>query len=132
MKKAFTLLEILVVMGIIAVLLGLGAVSYSTAQKKARDARRNGDLEAAQHVMEQCMSASTSYQYPTISDPSNNGTLTASCTVNGTTTSFSITDPVNVAPNVYTFTNSSPVGTTYSLTASLEISGATVTLNNQQ
>jgi len=40
MKRAFTLLEILVVIGIIAILVGLGSVSFSTAQKKARDTKK--------------------------------------------------------------------------------------------
>ena len=55
MKKnlGFTLLEMLVVIGIIAVLLGMGAVSYSTAQKKARDAKRKLDISAVKNAMEQ-------------------------------------------------------------------------------
>ncbi len=53
MKKAFTLLELLIVIGLIAILIGLGSVSYSTAQKKARDARRLGDLKAIQNALEQ-------------------------------------------------------------------------------
>ena len=52
-RQGFTLLEILVVIGIIAVLAGMGAVSYSTAQKKARDAKRKVDLGAIKNAMEQ-------------------------------------------------------------------------------
>lgn len=52
LKKSFTLLEMLVVIGIIAILVTLGFASYSTVQKKARDAKRQGDLKAAQQVME--------------------------------------------------------------------------------
>ncbi|NCO89124.1 type II secretion system protein, partial [Candidatus Roizmanbacteria bacterium] len=40
LKKAFTLLEILVVIGIISIMVAMGTASYSTAQKKARDAKR--------------------------------------------------------------------------------------------
>lgn len=58
-KKGFTLLELLVVMGIIAVLIALGAVSYASAQKKARDAKRLGDLKAIQNAMEQYYSVCT-------------------------------------------------------------------------
>jgi prepilin-type N-terminal cleavage/methylation domain-containing protein len=63
-KKAFTLLEMLVVIGIIGILVGLGAVSYSTAQKKARDAKRKQDLKAIQNALEQYYSV-CGYQYPT-------------------------------------------------------------------
>jgi len=49
----FTLLEMLVVIGIIAVLAGMGAVSYSTAQKKARDGKRKMDIGAIKNAMEQ-------------------------------------------------------------------------------
>lgn len=62
-SQAFTLLELLVVMGIIAVLIGLGAVSYSTAQVKARDAKRLGDLKAIQNALEQYYST-CNFVYP--------------------------------------------------------------------
>lgn len=63
-KKGFTLLEMLVVIGIIAILVGLGTTSYSTAQKKARDAKRKSDLKAIQNALEQYYSI-CGYQYPT-------------------------------------------------------------------
>lgn len=62
--KAFTLLEMLVVIGIIAVLTGLGAVSYGTAQKKSRDAKRKSDLRVIQNAMEQYYSI-CGFVYPT-------------------------------------------------------------------
>ncbi len=74
-KKGFTLLEMLVVIGIIAVLLGLGATSYSTAQKKARDAKRKNDLKAIQNALEQYYSI-CGYQYPT---PNGGRFTTISC-----------------------------------------------------
>lgn len=69
MKRAFTLLELLVVIGIIAILISLGAVSYSTAQKKARDAKRKTDLHAIQNTLEQYYSVCTTnpYIYPSLS-----------------------------------------------------------------
>jgi len=63
-KFAFTLLEMLVVIGIIAILVGMGLVSYSTAQKKARDAKRKQDLKAIQNGLEQYYSV-CGYKYPT-------------------------------------------------------------------
>lgn len=64
LKKAFTLLEILVVIGIIAIMIGMGTASYSTAQKKARDARRKTDLRTIQNALEQYY-AVCGYNYPT-------------------------------------------------------------------
>lgn len=63
-KKGFTLLEMLVVLGIIAIIVTMGFVSYSTAQKKARDAKRKQDLKSIQNAMEQYYSI-CGYQYPT-------------------------------------------------------------------
>ena len=59
----FTLIEILVVIGIISVLIGLGVVSYSTAQKKSRDARRQSDVQAIRDAYEQYYSI-CSFDYP--------------------------------------------------------------------
>ncbi len=49
----FTLLELLVVVSIISILLTLGAVAYSTAQQKGRDAKRRADIKALQSGFEQ-------------------------------------------------------------------------------
>jgi len=62
-SKAFTLLEMLVVIGIIAVLVSMGIASYSTAQKKARDAKRKSDLKTIQTAFEQYY-AICGYNYP--------------------------------------------------------------------
>jgi prepilin-type N-terminal cleavage/methylation domain-containing protein len=43
--RAFTLIEILVVVSIIAILAGLVLVSFSTPQKQANDTRRKNDLK---------------------------------------------------------------------------------------
>jgi prepilin-type N-terminal cleavage/methylation domain-containing protein len=42
--KGFTLIELLIVVAIISVLVSLTVISYSAAQKQARDARRKSDL----------------------------------------------------------------------------------------
>lgn len=125
MRKAFTLLEMLVVIGIIAVLVGLGAASYSTAQKKARDAKRQSDLTSAQQMMEQCYSVN-SFIYPTISNT--NGTLTPGVCPNNVT--FSIKDPLNNATYKYTVTSTS--SSDYTISAVLETTGATFSVSNQQ
>ena len=52
-KKVFTFFELLVSISIIAILVALGTVAYSNAQRKARNARRLQDLRGMQTVMEQ-------------------------------------------------------------------------------
>jgi len=44
-KKGFTLLELLVAISIIGILISMGTVYYSSAQKKSRDAKRKSDLK---------------------------------------------------------------------------------------
>lgn len=65
-NKAFTLLELLVVIGIIGVLMALATVAYSTAQIGGRNARRKQDLIAIQNALEQYNSVN-SFQYPAAS-----------------------------------------------------------------
>jgi len=52
-KLGFTLLELLIVIGLIGILVSVAAVSYSSAQKKARDTRRMADMKAVQDGIEQ-------------------------------------------------------------------------------
>lgn len=52
-QRGFTLLELLVVISLIGLLVGIGSVSYTSAQKKSRDARRKGDMKAVQNGFEQ-------------------------------------------------------------------------------
>lgn len=52
-RKGFTLLELLVVISIIGILVALGAVAFSTAQQKGRDAKRRGDMKSIQNAFEQ-------------------------------------------------------------------------------
>ena len=65
MKKSqgFTLFELLVSISIIGILVALATVSYSAAQKKARDARRIQDMKSIQTAAEQYYSISN-YNYP--------------------------------------------------------------------
>lgn len=62
-EKGFTLLELLVVIGIIAMLLGLLSVSYTAAQRRGRDSRRRSDVKAMQEALEQYYVENT-YVYP--------------------------------------------------------------------
>jgi general secretion pathway protein G len=62
-KKGFTILELLVVVGIIGLLITAGTVSYTTVQKKARDTKRRTDLRDIQNSFEQYYST-CGFQYP--------------------------------------------------------------------
>lgn len=67
MKKkqfGFTLLEMLVVLGIIGVIMAIATSSFSTAQKKSRDAKRKSDLKTIQNAVEQYYSI-CGFKYPT-------------------------------------------------------------------
>lgn len=63
-KKSFTLLEMLIVLGIIAVILSVLSVSFAATQRKSRDAKRKGDIKALQNALEQYYST-CEYAYPT-------------------------------------------------------------------
>ncbi len=60
-KNGFTLLELLVVISIIGILMAMAAVAYSTAQVRARDARRRSDIDAIQQAFEQYYAANGQY-----------------------------------------------------------------------
>ena len=63
-QKGFTLFELLVSISIVAILSALAIVSFSSAQKKARDARRVQDLGLVQKAAEQYYMLNSS-SYPT-------------------------------------------------------------------
>ena len=107
-NKGFTLLELLVVIGIIAILIAFTSASYSTAQRGGRDARRKSDLKAMQDALEQDY-ADSSFSYPTTcSDASTN------------LKSAWPDDPINDATYFYVETCSA---TTYCICARVEKSG---------
>lgn len=59
--RGFTLIELLVVISIIGILIALGTASYSTAQRKGRDAKRQSDIKAVQNALEQYNSLKGAY-----------------------------------------------------------------------
>lgn len=65
-KRGFTLIEILIVVGIIAILIGIGAFSLAGVRPKARDAKRQTDLILVKAALAQYY-ADQGF-YPTLAD----------------------------------------------------------------
>lgn len=104
-KRGFTLLELLIVISIIAILIGLSSVSYSTAQKKSRNSKRRGDIKAVQTAFEQYNSINSGY--------------IANCTTMSTSLPLGLPiDPKNISPYVYAY--SCPDTISYCVCADLE------------
>lgn len=61
MKKAYTLIEILIVATIIVLLTTVAVVSYSTFLKQSRDSRRKTDLEQIRAALEMYRSNNDEY-----------------------------------------------------------------------
>jgi len=127
----FTLLELLVVIGIIAILLGMGAVSYSTAQKKARDSKRKTDLAAFRSCLEQYYAYDNNFKYPVTADDAQvESTDSFNC---GGTNTISIQDPLNNTTYKYVLDTTAADGSTYHICATLETETVTsYCLSNQQ
>lgn len=51
-SRGFTLIEVLVAVTIIAVLIATGIISYSSVNKRARDAKRKSDIEQLRSALE--------------------------------------------------------------------------------
>jgi len=62
-NAGFTLLELLVAIGIIAVLVAIGTSSYSIAQKKSRDSKVRTDIKDIQNSLEAYYSTEGNYAY---------------------------------------------------------------------
>lgn len=122
----FTLLELLVVIGIISVLVSLGTFSYSTAQKKARDTKRKSDLQAIKNGLEQYYSI-CGFNYPT---PGGSVFSSVICLSPSTVILPTVpVDPKTITPYPCASCDSS----TYNVCATLEAeTPASYCVNNQQ
>ncbi len=65
LRKAFTLIELLIVISIIGILIAAASASYLKAQQKGRDGRRKSDLKSVQQTLE--LYFQTVGKYPTTS-----------------------------------------------------------------
>lgn len=98
-RQGFSLIELLVVISIMGIIMAIGAVSFSGAQRRGRDAKRRSDMTSIQKGFEQFFLDNGS-QYDTCTDmggsdeqfpaglpldPLNTGIHTYSRTCNATT-----------------------------------------------
>lgn len=70
-NQGFTFIEVLVTISIIAIISAMALATYSRAQKKSRDAKREVDLKQIQIALEMCKTDEGSY-------PSGDGFLAGS------------------------------------------------------
>lgn len=118
-KKGFTLLEMLIVLGIIGTILAALTISFTAAQQKTRDARRKADIKNIANILEQYYSL-CGYVYPTAITPP----IACPARPGGFVSSLPL-DP-RATPYIYTPTNVPVVGDGFSLcTNSLETEAST-------
>lgn len=113
-SKGFSLIELLVVIGIVAILAALATFNFNTARIRARDAQRKSDLRTVRDAIE-LYKTDNNYNVPTSAD------FATLLTDLGDFINGSVSDPkvqMNQASwEEYTYT---PSGDTYTLTACLE------------
>lgn len=63
-NTGYTLMELLVVIGIMMILMAMATVGYSEVQKKSLDARRKSDLEILRQALELCRNENVDGVYP--------------------------------------------------------------------
>lgn len=110
MKRGFTLIEILVTISIIALLTMIGVTNFRVANQRARDGRRQGDLEQIKAALE--LYRTDEAEYP--------ADITAGQTIESPTGTIYMnqvsTDPLSTQTYYY-----SSDGETYTLCAALEL-----------
>jgi len=100
-KKGFTLVEMLVAATIAALLAAVGLVSYRTANRNARDARRKADLEQVRAAMELARIDNGAYPSGSTFEGVVGGLVS-----DGYLSNANIEDPRNVGTFVYSFVDS--------------------------
>jgi general secretion pathway protein G len=94
-NRAFTLIEVLVAVTIIAVLTAIGVVSYVSANRNARDSKRLSDVEQIRAALE--MYRADCGTYPATASVVFGSALTSSCT--GTTNTYMSSIPNDPRPS---------------------------------
>ena len=113
MKRGFTLIEILVTISIIGLLTMIGVTNFKVANQKARDGRRQGDLQQIRAALELYRTDQNAYPL-TAAFPAVGGSLT----VGGTTY---MSDRPGDPLSGYLYSYTSATGVTYTLCSGLEL-----------
>lgn len=116
--QGFSLVELLVVATIIIVLTTIGLVSFQSAGRNSRDAKRKADLETVRQAL--VLRRADLGNYPSGSDsPVGSGftSVTGTLITGQYLTAPAPVDPKNVSPNIYRYTSG---GTSFCLCASME------------
>lgn len=121
-KKAFTLVELMVVIAIIAILATALLVGLGGARARARDARRVSDLRQVQNVLELYYAKVGHYPVITSGDPSSRWSALKTDLVNEGITSQLPEDPTNSGNYHYSYGScgGTDSGQNYTLGALLE------------
>ena len=108
-KHGFTLIEILIAVAIIAILTAIGIVSYNSVNKRARDAKRLGDMEQLRSSLE--MYRSDFGYYPAVNPGSFDvaSNLSTILTVDNTYLPTIPTDPQSPHLYYYESTGQDPI-----------------------
>ncbi len=112
-QKGFTFIELLVVTTIIILLSSVALVSYQAAERRARDDKRQADLEQFRSALEMIRSDIGNYPYNTCLPPSSGAWI-----CNGTT----YMNEVPQDPKGYKYYYNSADGSSYILCARVESS----------
>lgn len=113
MKRGFTLIEILVTVSIIGLLTMIGVTNFRVANQKARDGRRQGDLEQIKAALE--LYRTDQGEYPT------DNVISAGTIVFGVITYMKKVPADPSSDQVYYYSSD---GDTYTLCAALELNTA--------
>jgi prepilin-type N-terminal cleavage/methylation domain-containing protein len=97
-NKAFTLIEMLVVISLIGILAALALVSFSSVQKQARDTSRKSDLKQYQTAIESYASKNNGNYLNSASVPLDTGAICTALAI-GTCPS----DPKDTSPLEYRY-----------------------------
>lgn len=123
-RNAFTLMELLVVMGIVVLLMSVGVVNYSQTNKKARDAKRKADIESIRSALE--LYRTDQGRYPSLTV--NGNTCITSTDITGGGVIYLNAMPVDTKYDGVTYCYKYVLGaspfTTYSLTCTFEGEGS--------
>jgi type II secretory pathway pseudopilin PulG len=119
-QLGFTMIELLVVTTIIIVITAIGLVSYTAANRNARNGKRKADLEMVRQALVLYRTDNGSY-------PSGSVFNTMMTTINDYTSATTVTDPKNEGVYVYAYTSD---GIVFTLTAYLEPDDTAYSITN--